>query len=132
MNCRHSFGSGDGVNNPYDTRKIMLADNHRVEELQKRQRLLERRVRNSRRELQNMQTAIDNCKDDKLRFELQQKYDRKSAILRRQNKQYQQFCKDNKLKEYAERLRVARWDRSQAVKSAKAAQRYINVKGDAK
>lgn len=132
VNCRHSFGSGDGVNNPYDTRKIMLADNHRVEELQQRQRLLERRVRNSKRELQNMQTAIDNCKDNKLKFELQQKYDRKSAVLRRQNKQYQQFCKDNKLKEYAERLRVARWDRSQAVKSAKAAQRYLNAKGDAK
>ncbi len=132
VNCRHSFGSGDGVNNPYDTRKIMLADNHRVEELQQRQRLLERRVRNSKRELQNMQTAIDNCKDNKLKFELQQKYDRKSAVLRRQNKQYQQFCKDNKLKGYAERLRVARWDRSQAVKSAKAAQRYLNVKGDAK
>lgn len=132
VNCRHSFGSGDGVNNPYDTRKIMLADNHRVEELQQRQRLLERRVRNSKRELQNMQTAIDNCKDNKLKFELQQKYDRKSAVLRRQNKQYQQFCKDNKLKGYAERLRVARWDRSQAVKSAKAAQRYLNAKGDAK
>ena len=132
VNCRHSFGSGDGVNNPYNDRKIMLADNHRAEELQQRQRLLERRVRNSKRELQNMQTAIDNCKDNKLKFELQQKYDRKSAVLRRQNKQYQQFCKDNKLKEYAERLRVARWDRSQAVKSAKAAQRYLNAKGDAK
>ena len=94
-------------------------ENIKAEKLAKRQRLLERRVRNSKRELQNMQTAIDNCKDYKLKFELQQKCDRKSAVLRRQNKQYQQFCKDNKLKEYAERLRVAQWDRSQAAKSAK-------------
>ena len=131
VNCRHSFGSGDGENNPY-TDMVTNEENIKAEKLAKRQRLLERRARNSKRELQNMQTAIDSCKDDKLRFELQQKYDRKSAVLRRQNKQYQQFCKDNKLKEYAERLRVAQWDRSQAVKSAKAAQRYLNAKGDAK
>lgn len=89
---------------------------------------MERRIRNSKREIQNLQTAIDTSGDDKLKFELQQMYDRKSAVLRRQNKQYREFCKDNNLKEYSERLRVAQWDRSQAVRSAKAAQRYINSK----
>ena len=59
-------------------------------------------------------------------------YDRKSAVLRRQNKQYRDYCKENELKEYSERLRVAQWDRSQAVRSAKAAQRYLNGKGDVK
>ena len=89
---------------------------------------MERRIRNSKREIQNLQTAIDASGDDKLKFELQQMYDRKSAVLRRQNKKYRDYCKENDLKEYSERLRVAQWDRSQAVRSAKAAQRYINSK----
>ncbi len=132
VNCRHSFGSGDGENNPYHDLDLSSEDNIKAEERAKKQRLLERRIRNSKRELQNLQTAIDGCGDDKFKFEVQQEYDRKSAVLRRQNKQYQQFCKDNGLKEYSERLKVAQWNRSQAVKSAKAAQRYIDGKGDAK
>ena len=131
-NCRHSFGTGDGVNNPFDIDSIKKADNYKAESLQKRQRTLERRIRNSKGDLQNIQTAIDSCRDEKLKFELQQMYDRKSAVLRRQNKQYRDYCKENDLKEYSERLRVAQWDRSQAVKSAKAAQRYLNAKGDVK
>ena len=79
-----------------------------------------------------MQTDINASGDDKLKFELQHMYDRKSAVLRRQNKQYREFCKENDLKEYSERLRVAQWDRSQAVRSAKAAQRYLNAKVDTK
>lgn len=131
-NCRHSFGTGDGINNPFDIDSIKKADNYKAESLQKRQRILERRIRNSKGDLQNIQTAIDSCRDEKLKFELQQMYDRKSAVLRRQNKQYRDYCKENDLKEYSERLRVAQWDRSQAVKSAKAAQRYLNAKGDVK
>ena len=63
-NCRHSFGSGDGVNNPYEDKKITLADNHKVEELQKKQRAQERRIRDTKRKIQNLQTAVDNCKED--------------------------------------------------------------------
>ena len=131
-NCRHSFGTGDGINNPFDIDSIKKADNYKAESLQKRQRILERRIRNSKGDLQNIQTAIDSCRDEKLKFELQQMYDRKSAVLRRQNKQYRDYCKENDLKEYSERLRVAQWDRSQAMRSEKATQRYLNAKGDVK
>lgn len=129
VNCRHSFGAGDGENNPYADINLSSEDNIKAEEREKKQRLMERRIRNSKREIQNLQTAIDASGDDKLKFELQQMYDRKSAVLRRQNKQYRDYCKENDLKEYSERLRIAQWDRSQAVKSAKAAQRYIKSKG---
>lgn len=132
VNCRHSFGSGDGENNPYADINLSSEGNIKAEERAKKQRLMERRIRNSKREIQNLQTAIDASGDDKLKFELQQAYDRKSAVLRRQNKQYRDYCKENDLKEYSERLRVAQWDRSQAVRSAKAAQRYLNAKGDVK
>lgn len=128
-NCRHSFGPGDGINNPFSEKDIAYADNYKIEKLQQRQRTLERRIRDSKRKVQNLQTAVDNCKDEKLKFELQQKLDRKSYTLSQQNKAYKQYCKDNNLKEYAERLKVAKWDRQQAAKAAGAARRYQNAKG---
>lgn len=129
-NCRHSFGPGDGINNPFSEKDIAYADNYKTEKLQQRQRTLERRIRDSKRKVQNLQTAVDNCKDEKLKFELQQKLDRKSYTLSKQNKAYKQYCKDNNLKEYTERLKVAKWDRQQAAKAAGAARRYQNAKGE--
>ena len=130
VNCRHSFGPGDGVNNPFTDKDIAYADNYKIEKMQQRQRTLERRIRDSKRKVQNLQTAVDNCKDEKLKFELQQKLDRRSYTLSQQNKAYKQYCKDNDLKEYAERLRVARWSREHAAKAAGAARRYQNAKGE--
>lgn len=128
VNCRHSFGTGDGENNPFE--QYDTEENRKAYETQQRQRTLERRIRDSKRKVQNLQTAVDNCKDEKLKFELQQKLDRKSYTLSQQNKAYKQYCKDNNLKEYAERLKVAKWDRQQAVKAAGAARRYQNAKGE--
>ena len=130
VNCRHSFGPGDGVNNPFADKDIAYSDNYKIEKMQQRQRTLERRIRDSKRKVQNLQTAVDNCKDERLKFELQQKLDRKSYTLSQQNKAYKQYCKDNDLKEYAERIRVARWSREQAAKAAGAARRYQNAKGE--
>ena len=128
VNCRHSFGTGDGENNPFE--QYDSEENRKVYEMQQRQRTLERRIRDSKRKVQGLQTAVDNCQDEKLKFELQQKLDRKSYTLSQQNKAYKQYCKDNNLKEYAERLKVAKWDRQQAVKAAGAARRYQNAKGE--
>lgn len=129
-NCRHSFGPGDGINNPFSEKDIAYADNYKIEKLQQRQRTLERRIRDSKRKVQNLQTAVDNCKDEKLKFELHQKLDRKSYTLSKQNKAYKQYCKENNLKEYAERLKVAKWDKKQAAKASGAAKRYQNAKGE--
>ena len=127
VNCRHSFGTGDGENNPFE--QYDTEENRKAYETQQRQRTLERRIRDSKRKVQNLQTAVDNCKDEKLKFELQQKLDRKSYTLSKQNKAYKQYCKDNNLKEYAERLKVAKWDRQQAAKAAGASKRYSISKG---
>ena len=128
VNCRHSFGTGDGENNPFE--QYDSEENRKAYETQQRQRTFERRIRDSKRKVQNLQTAVNNCKDEKLKFELQQKLDRKSCTLSQQNKAYQKYCKDNSLKEYAERLKVAKWDRQQAAKAAGAARRYQNARGE--
>ena len=127
-NCRHSFGSGDGVKNPY--KDIQTADNVRMEKLEQRQRALERRVRKTKREVMGLQEAVEKCQDEAAKFELQQTLDRKSYLLSRQNKAYSDFCKQNDLRPLQERLQVAKWSREQAAKARGAARRYSSSKGD--
>lgn len=121
-NCRHSIGSGDGVNNPY--KDIQTADNVKMEKLEQRQRALERRIRKTKREVMAMQEAVDQCTDNEAKFELQQVLDRKSYTLQRQNKAYNEFCKENDLRPLRDRLRIARWSSDQAAKARGAARRY--------
>lgn len=126
-NCRHSFGSGDGVNNPYAD--IQTADNVRMEKLEQRQRTLERRVCKTKREVMGLQEAVEKCQDEATKFEVQQALDRKSYLLSKQNRAYSEFCKANDLRPLNERLQIARWNREQAAKARGAARRYQNAKG---
>lgn len=123
-NCRHSFGSGDGVNNPY--KDIQTADNVRMEKLEQRQRALERRVRKTKREVMGLQEAVEKCQDEAAKFELQQVLDRKSYLLSKQNKAYSEFCKENDMRPLTERIQIAKWSREQAAKARGAARRYQN------
>lgn len=125
-NCRHSHGPGDGVHNPfsdYDTE-----ENKKVYELQQTQRSKERTIRKSKREVMGLKTAIDNTKDEKLKFELDQEYQRKSMILQKRNQNYNEFCEENNLKRLQERLEIAKWDRKQAAAARGAAKRYENAR----
>lgn len=126
-NCRHSFGSGDGKNNPYAD--IQTEDNIRIEKLEQHQRTLERRVRKTKREVMGMQEAVEQCRDEQAKFELQQLLDRKSYLLSKQNKAYGEFCKENNLRPLSERLQIAKWNRQQAAKARSAARQYQNAKG---
>lgn len=126
-NCRHSFGPGDGVNNPY--KDIQTADNERMEKLEQRQRALERRIRKTKQAVMGLQTAVENCKDDALRFELQAELDRKSYLLQKQNAAYKDYCKQHDLRELQDRLMIAKWNRQSAAKARGAAKRYKTAKG---
>lgn len=128
-NCRHSFGSGTGKpeDNPY--KEINQADNYKAEQAQKRQRLLERRIRSTKREVMALQDAVENTQDDAARFELQQLLERKSYLLERQSTAYSQYCKDKNLKPRNERLQLAKWQREQARKARADAKLYKDAKG---
>ena len=125
-NCRHSFSPGDGVNNPF--KDYLNEDNYKAEKLQQRQRTLERRIRKTKREVMSLKTSIDAEKDEKLKFALDMDYQRKAALLAKQNKAYNDFCEQNDLKRLADRIQIARWDRQQAAAARGAAQRYNNAK----
>lgn len=127
INCRHSFSPYfEGMDNPFE--KYDSEENRKQYEKEQRQRELERRIRNTKREVMAKKEAVDNCKDDKTKFELDLEYQRKSTVLAKQNKAYRNYCTENGLKPLNDRIQIARWDRQQAAAARGAAKRYENAK----
>lgn len=127
-NCRHSFSPYfEGMDNPFE--QYDSEENLKQYEKESRQRTLERRIRNTKREVMGLKEAVDNCKDDKLKFELDMEYQRKSALLDKQNKAYKDYCDKNGLRPLSDRIQIAKWDRQQAAAARGAAKRYKNAHG---
>lgn len=105
-NCRHGIFPGDGNHNPYAS--IHTADNYHMEQINKRQRELERRIRKTKYDIAGLEAAVEGCKDNAARFELQQQYGRKKALLKSRNKAYDDFCWNNEVKKMNERLRISK------------------------
>lgn len=104
-NCRHSYGPGDGVFNPYE--KFDSEENKKAYELSQKQRAKERAIRKSKRELMALKTGVEECKDPETAEKLKSLYDRKKDVLNRQFSQYNSFCKENSLKPLYDRTEVA-------------------------
>lgn len=119
-NCRHHHMPGDGENNPFE--QYDSEENRKQYELDQHQRALERRIRKTKRELQAAKTAIKNG-DEATKAEMQKYYERKAALLQKQNKAYNDFCEENGLKRLQDRLHVAGWNRSQASAASAAARK---------
>ena len=95
-NCRHSFSPYfEGMGNPFD--RYGVKENKEAYDLSQRQRLLERRIRHTKRQISNEEQAENFEEIEKLR-----------KLLKRQNAAYREFCKENDLKPQAVRLAIAR------------------------
>lgn len=128
-NCRHNFYPymlGDP--NPFEEDIPDEKENRKAYENSQKQRSMERKIQESKRNLMGLQTCIDNCKDEKAKFELQMEYDKKAAVLQRQNKKYKDFCEKNNLRTENERVKIAKWDRESADQARGAAKRYSTAK----
>lgn len=120
-NCRHSFGPGDGENNPF--KHYDSEENKEAYDLSQRQRTLERRIRKTKREVMGIKEGLDDAKTEASRSELEALYQRKAKLLAKQNKAYNEFCEENNLKRRAERIAIAQWDRKQAAAARAAARK---------
>jgi hypothetical protein len=111
-NCRHHFSPYfEGQRNPFE--QFDSEENRKQYELEQRQRTLERRIRKTKREVQGLDAAGDETE-----------YQRKSALLQKQNAAYNQFCKDNGLKKQSDRISIAKWGRKQAAQARAAAKKW--------
>lgn len=128
-NCRHNFYPYTlGDPNPFEKDIPDEKENRKAYENSQKQRSMERKIRESKRNLLGLQTCIDNCKDEKAKFELQQKYNEKADRLKKQNKAYKNFCEENGLKTEQERLKAAGWNRKSADYARSGAKQYENAK----
>lgn len=123
-NCRHSYGPGDGEHNPF--KEYDSEENRKQYEKEQNQRTLERRIRDTKREVMGLKEAVDNCTDIKAKFELDLQYQKKATLLAKQNKSYKEYCESNNLRTRADRIQIAKWDRQQAAAARGAAKRYKN------
>lgn len=124
-NCRHNFSPYfEWMENPFE--QYDSEENRKEYELQQRQRALERRIRKTKQEVMGYRTAMDNATTDESKALWESKYQKKAALLQRQNKAYKDFCEENNLKQLRERVAIAKWDRSQAAKARAAAKKYNN------
>lgn len=127
VNCRHSWSVWfDGMDNPYE--QYDSEENRKQYEKEQYQRTLERRIRNTKREVIGLKEAVDTAPSEQARFANYMDYQRKSALLAKQNKAYRDYCTENGLKPLNDRIQIARWDRQQAAAARGAAQRYNNSK----
>ena len=121
-NCRHTHGPGDGEHNPFQD--YDSEENRKAYEIQQRQRALENRIRKTKRSVMSAKTVRDNATDDTVRAEWEREYQRKAALLARQNAAYNQFCESNNLRKRSDRIAIAKWDRTQAAKARAAAKKW--------
>ena len=63
-------------------------------------------------------------KVEESRKKQEREYQKRAALLQKQNKAYNEFCEENNLKRLQERLTIAKWDRSEAAKATAAAKKY--------
>lgn len=128
-NCRHSHSVFyEGMENPFND--YDSEENRKMYEKQQRQRTLERRIRDTKRQVMGLKEAVDKEKHKPTKFELDLQYQKKAALLEKQNKAYNDYCASNNLRTRADRIKIAKWDRKQASAASGAAKRYKNAKGD--
>ena len=122
-NCRHSFGPYfEGQHNPFE--QFDDEENRKLYELEQQQRTLERRIRKTKRDTMSSRTARDAETDSTEKEYWDNKYQKKAALLQKQNAAYNQFCEANGLKKQQDRISIAKWNRSEAAKARAAAKRY--------
>ncbi len=124
-NCRHSFSVYyEGMPNPFE--HFDSEENLKMYKKEQRQRLLERRIRDTKREVLGLKESMDKCQDEYAKSELERMYMRKSALLSKQNQAYNDYCETNGMKKLNDRISIARWDRKQAAAARGAGQRWNN------
>ena len=125
---RHSFSPYfDGMDNPFE--QYDSEENRKQYEKEQYQRTLERRIRKTKREVMGLKAGVDSIKDDKAKFAADMDYQRKAALLAKQNAAYKDYCERNKLRPLSDRIQIAKWDRQQAAAARGAAKRYENAHG---
>lgn len=111
-NCRHSFGPGDGVHNPW--MKYDAEENKKAYDLSQMQRKKERDIRNQTKKVEAYKEAVAAAESDEVRKVMQEALKEEQGKLTSLRKDYGNFCDENGLKRQAFRLEVAKTKQQEA------------------
>lgn len=130
-NCRHSHGPWrkDMVNKYLDENgnvNINADESQKLYDLQQKQRLLEREIRKTKREIMTKKQELDMISETDVKEILQPQYDKLAYKLRMQNKRLQLFCKNNDLQLQGDRTKVSGFNRKQSAIANGRATAYKN------
>ena len=127
INCRHSFSPFfEGMDNPFE--QYDSEENRNQYEKEQYQRTLERRIRKTKREVMGLKEGVDSAPSEQAKFVADMEYQKKAALLAKQNAEYKDYCERNNLRPLSDRIQIAKWDRQQAAAARGAAQKYKNKK----
>ena len=126
-NCRHSHSVFfEGMDNPFE--QYDSEENRIQYEKEQYQRTLERRIRKTKREVMGLKEGVDVAPSEQAKFVADMEYQKKAALLAKQNAAYKDYCERNNLRPLSDRIQIAKWDRQQAAAARGAAQRYENAR----
>nr|DAV84459.1 MAG TPA: minor capsid protein [Caudoviricetes sp.] len=130
-NCRHSHGPWrkDMVNKYLDENgnvNINADESQKLYDLQQKQRLLEREIRKTKREIMTKKQELDMIAETDVKEILQPQYDKLAYKLRMQNKRLQSFCKNNDLQLQGDRTKVSGFNKKQSAIANGRATSYEN------
>ena len=107
-NCRHSFFPYfEGISKPIDN-DFNETENEKFYKLTQQQRAYERKIRKQKRAVEALKGALNGCKDDALRVELENEKKRTQAKLRVTQGKLNAFCEDNNLVRRKERESIVK------------------------
>lgn len=115
-NCRHSHKPWDkSLRNPYvdadGKPKIDVHESQQLYDLQQQQRVMERAIRKTKRQLLVKEQELKAYPDDE---NIRSDYDKLAYRLRMQNRNYGAFCAENDLQRQNDRVKVAGFKKEQA------------------
>lgn len=130
-NCRHSHGPWrKGMVNKYldenGNVNINADESQKLYDLQQKQRLLEREIRKTKREIMTKKQELDMIAETDVKEILQPQYDKLAYKLRMQNKRLQSFCKNNDLQLQGDRTKAYGFNRKQSAIANGRATAYKN------
>ena len=130
-NCRHSHQPwAKDLRNPWaDEHKIDSDENKKIYEDTQKQRVMERSIRATKRQLIMKNEEINSADiPDSEKEKLRSEYDRMAFRLIEQNKEYNKFCKENNLAAQYYRNKVADFGYKQQSRANAGAKRFMRAK----
>ena len=105
---RHSFFPYfEGISKPVEI-QVSAKENEEYYNLTQQQRAYERKIRKQKRQVEALKGALNGCKDDTLRVELENEKKRSQAKLRETQGKLKAFCEENDLARRRERESIVK------------------------